>query len=143
LSLDRNRDLDWDRASERTCILAQQYFPLLVFVVVAIVFAGIAIGLPSVLGPGRKNSQKLEPYESGIIPFQNARQRFPIKYYLVAMLFILFDIEVIFLYPWAGVLRPLRDQFGVWITLIPIGLFLLVLIVGLVYEWSKGALDWD
>ena len=91
--------------------MAQQYFPLLIFVVVSIVFAAIAIGLPSVLGPGRKNSQKLEPYESGIIPFHDARRRFPIKYYLVAMLFILFDIEVIFLYPWAGVLRPLRDQY--------------------------------
>jgi NADH-quinone oxidoreductase subunit A len=123
--------------------LAQQYFPLLIFVVVSVVFAAIAIGLPSVLGPGRKNSQKLEPYESGIIPFQNARRRFPIKYYLVAMLFILFDIEVIFMYPWAGSLIPLRDQFGAWITLLPMGFFLLVLIVGLVYEWSKGALDWD
>ena len=101
--------------------MAQQYFPLLLFVVISIVFAFIAIGLPSVLGPGRKNKQKLEPYESGIIPFHDARRRFPIKYYLVAMLFILFDIEVIFLYPWAGIIRPLRDQFGVWITLVPMG----------------------
>lgn len=122
--------------------MAQQYFPLLIFVVVSIIFAFIAIGLPSVLGPGRKNSQKLEPYESGIIPFQDARRRFPIKYYLVAMLFILFDIEVVFMYPWAGVLRPLRDQYGVS-TLVPMGIFLLILIIGLVYEWSKGALDWD
>ena len=118
--------------------MAQQYFPLLIFVVVSIIFAFIAIGLPSVLGPGRKNSQKLEPYESGIIPFHDARRRFPIKYYLVAMLFILFDIEVVFIYPWAGVLRPLRDQYGVWITLIPMGIFLLILIIGLVYEWSQG-----
>ena len=123
--------------------MAQQYFPLLIFVVVSIIFAAIAIGLPSILGPGRKNSQKLEPYESGIIPFQDARRRFPIEYYLVAMLFILFDIEVVFMYPWAGVLRPLRDQFGVWITLVPMGIFLLILIIGLVYEWSKGALDWE
>ena len=122
--------------------MAQQYFPLLVFVVVAIVFAFIAIALPSVLGPSRKNNQKLEPYESGIIPFHDARRRFPIKYYLVAMLFILFDIEVIFMYPWAGVLVPLREQFGEWITLVPMGIFLLILIVGLVYEWSKGALEW-
>jgi NADH-quinone oxidoreductase subunit A len=110
---------------------------------VSIIFAAIAIGLPSVLGPGRKNSQKLEPYESGIIPFQDARRPFPIKYYLVAMLFILFDIEVVFMYPWAGVLRPLRDQYGVWITLVPMGIFLLILIIGLVYEWFKGALDWE
>ena len=122
--------------------MSQQYFPLLVFVVVAIIFAFIAIALPSVLGPRRNNKQKLEPYESGIIPFHDARRRFPIKYYLDAMLFILFDIEVIFMYPWAGVLVPLRQQFGVWITLVPMGIFLLILIVGLVYEWSKGALEW-
>ena len=123
--------------------MAQQYFPLLVFVVVAIIFAFIAIALPSVLGPRKNNSQKLEPYESGIIPFHDARRRFPIKYYLVAMLFILFDIEVVFMYPWAGVLVPLRDQFGAWLTLAPMGLFLLILIVGLIYEWSKGALEWN
>lgn len=123
--------------------MAQQYFPLLLFVVISIIFAFIAIGLPSVLGPGRKNKQKLEPYESGIIPFHDARRRFPIKYYLVAMLFILFDIEVVFLYPWAGIIRPLRDQYGIWVTLLPIGIFLLILVIGLLYEWSKGALDWD
>ncbi|MFN3332357.1 MAG: NADH-quinone oxidoreductase subunit A [Caldilinea sp.] len=123
--------------------MAQDYFPLLVFVVVAVVFAFIAIGLPSILGPRRKNAQKLEPYESGIIPFHDARRRFPVKYYLVAMLFILFDIEVIFLFPWAGALLPLRDSYGIWVALAPIGFFLLILILGLVYEWSKGALDWE
>jgi NADH-quinone oxidoreductase subunit A len=123
--------------------MAQDYFPLLVFIVVSIVFAFIAIGLPSVLGPRRKNKQKQEPYESGIIPFQDARRRFPIKYYLVAMLFILFDIEVIFLYPWAGALLPLRDGYGIWLALIPMGVFLFILIAGLVYEWSKGALEWE
>jgi NADH-quinone oxidoreductase subunit A len=123
--------------------LAQQYFPLLLFVVISIVFSVIAIGVPSVLGPGRKNKQKLQPYESGIIPFHDARRRFPIKYYLVAMLFILFDIEVVFLYPWAGIILPLRDQFGIWVTLLPMAVFLLILVIGLLYEWSKGALDWE
>jgi NADH-quinone oxidoreductase subunit A len=122
--------------------MAQEYFPLLVFIVISIVFAFIAVGVPSILGPRRKNAQKQEPYESGIIPFHDARRRFPVKYYLVAMLFILFDIEVIFLYPWAGALLKLRDGFGMWIALAPIGFFLLILILGLVYEWSKGALDW-
>mgnify|MGYP005849553051 FL=1 len=123
--------------------MAQAYFPLLVFVIISIVFAFIAIGLPSILGPRRKNQQKQEPYESGIIPFHDARRRFPVKYYLVAMLFILFDIEVIFLYPWAGALLPLRDNYGLLIALAPMGVFLLILIIGLVYEWSKGALDWE
>ncbi|HRA69131.1 MAG: NADH-quinone oxidoreductase subunit A [Caldilinea sp.] len=123
--------------------MAQAYFPLLVFVVISIVFAFIAIGLPSILGPRRKNAQKQEPYESGIIPFHDARRRFPVKYYLVAMLFILFDIEVIFLFPWAGALLQLRDEFSVWIALAPMGVFLLILVLGLAYEWSKGALDWE
>lgn len=123
--------------------MAQQYLPLLIFVLISIVFGLIAIGAPSLLGPRRKNAQKLEPYESGIIPFHDARRRFPVKYYLIAMLFILFDIEVIFLYPWAGIIRPLRDNFGIWTTLVPMGVFLLILIIGLLYEWSKGALDWE
>ena len=124
-------------------IVAQDYLPLLIFVIVAIAFSGIAVGVPALLGPSRKNSQKLEPYESGIIPFSDARRRFPIKYYLVAMIFILFDIEVIFMYPWAGVLRTLRDNYGVLLALAPFGLFFFILVFGLIYEWSKGALDWD
>lgn len=123
--------------------MAQQYLPLLIFIIVSMIFAFIAIALPSVLGPGRKNRSKLETYESGMIPFNDARRRIPIKYYLVAMLFILFDIEVIFLYPWAGVLIPLRNAVGVWVALAPMAVFLLILIIGLLYEWSKGALDWE
>lgn len=123
--------------------MAIDYLSLLILVVIAVGFAGIAIGLPSILGPSKPNAQKLEPYESGIIPYHGARRRFPIKYYLVAMLFILFDIEVIFMYPWAAIIRDLRDNFGVWLTLGPMGFFLLVLIVGLLYEWKKGALDWE
>lgn len=123
--------------------MALDYLPLLILVVVAAAFAAIAIGLPSVLGPRRPNSQKLQPYESGIIPFGDARRRFPVKYYLVAMLFILFDIEVIFLYPWAAVLLDLRDDYSVAMALFPMGFFLLILILGLVYEWRKGVLNWD
>lgn len=123
--------------------MAQDYLPLLILVLIATVFAFVAIALPSILGPKRKNEQKLEPYESGIIPFHDARRRFPVKYYLVAMLFILFDIEVIFLFPWAGALLPLRDSYGPLMALAPIGFFLLLLLLGLVYEWFKGALDWE
>jgi len=122
--------------------MAIDYLPLLIFVLIAAGFAAIAIIVPTLLGPRRANKQKLEPYESGIIPYSDARRRFPVKFYLVAMLFILFDIEVIFLYPWAGVLRTLRDEFSVWLALAPMGFFLLILIIGLLYEWKKGALDW-
>lgn len=135
--------LSFKQVVERTMPVAEAYFPLLLFVLISVVFAFIAVALPSMLGPRRKNNQKLEPYESGMIPFADARRRFPVKYYLIAMLFILFDIEVIFLYPWAGTLLPLRDTFGAGVALIPIGIFLLILIIGLVYEWSKGALDWE
>jgi len=123
--------------------MAISYLPLLILVIAATGFAGIALGLPALLGPKRNNKQKLEPYESGMIPFADARRRFPVKYYLVAMLFILFDIEVIFLYPWAAVMRQLRDNYSMLFAIGPIGFFLLVLIVGLLYEWKKGALDWD
>ena len=123
--------------------MANSYLHLLIFVLISGAIGLIAVLLPSILGPTRKNKQKLEPYESGIIPFADARRRFPIKYYLVAMLFILFDIEVVFMYPWASVLRQLRDGYSAWLALLPMGFFLLVLIVGLIYEWKKGALDWD
>ncbi|MCB0069918.1 MAG: NADH-quinone oxidoreductase subunit A [Caldilineaceae bacterium] len=118
--------------------MATDYLPLLILIIVAVIFAVIALGMPALLGPSRSNKQKLEPYESGMIPFHDARRRFPVKYYLVAMLFILFDIEVIFLYPWAVVLRDLRV-----FALIPISFFLLLLVGGLLYEWKKGALDWE
>lgn len=123
--------------------MAVEYLPLLVLLIVATGVGAIAVGLPALLGPKHDNKQKLEPYESGIIPFANAKRRFPVKYYLVAMLFILFDIEVIFLYPWAAVLRTLRDDYSALFALAPMGFFLLVLVVGLLYEWRKGALDWD
>jgi len=123
--------------------LAIEYLPLLMLVIIATGIGGVAIIVPSLLGPRRDNKQKLEPYESGIIPFTDAKRRSPVKYYLVAMLFILFDIEVIFLYPWAAVLRTLRDDYSVLFALAPMGFFLFVLVVGLVYEWRKGALDWD
>jgi len=126
---------------ERQIPVASDYLPLLILVVIATGFSIIAVIVPALLGPTKANKQKLEPYESGIIPFNDARRRFPVKYYLVAMLFILFDIEVIFIYPWAGIIRVLRDNFSMMLALAPMGLFLLILIVGLIYEWKKGALN--
>lgn len=123
--------------------MAIDYLPLLILVVIAAGFSIIAVLVPALIGPTKANKQKLEPYESGIIPFHDARRRFPVKYYLVAMLFILFDIEVIFLYPWAAIIRTLRDNFSIVLALAPMGFFLFVLIIGLVYEWKKGALNLD
>ncbi len=118
--------------------MASDYLPLLILIVLAAGFGAIMIGLPALLGPRERNKQKLEPYESGIIPFAAARRRIPVKYYLVAMLFLIFDIEVIFLYPWAAVLRDLR--LSALVVMVP---FFIVLVVGFLYEWKKGAFDWD
>ncbi len=117
--------------------MSLDYLPLLVLFVIAAAFAAIAVIVPSVLGPKRPSKTKLSPYESGMIPFHDARRRFPVQYYVVAVLFILFDIEIVFLYPWAVILGQLR-VFG----LIEMGIFLLILLVGYVYVWKKGALEW-
>ena len=118
--------------------MAIDYLPLLLLTIVAIGLASLIIIVPALLGPRRDNPQKLEPYESGMIPFADARRRFPIKYYLVAMLFLLSDIEVVFTYPWAVVLRDLR-----WKALTPMLGFLIVLVFGFIYIWRKGALTWE
>ena len=114
-----------------------EYLPLLILILLAAVFAVIALAVPAVLGPHRPTKTRLEPYESGMLPYSDARRRFPVQYYVVAVLFILFDIEVIFLYPWAVILRQLK-LFG----LIEMGVFFIILLVGYLYVWRKGALDW-
>ncbi len=114
------------------------YLPLLILFIVAAIFAAIAIIMPSLIGPKNPNKMKQEPIESGMIPFTDARRRFPVQYYMVAVLFILFDIEIIFLYPWAVLLNKLK-VFG----LIEMGFFLLILLVGYLYVWRKGAFEWD
>jgi NADH-quinone oxidoreductase subunit A len=114
------------------------YFPILVMVVVVIAFAAIALTLSAITGPRRPNPAKLAPYESGMPPFGSARRRFSIRYYLTAVLFILFDIEIIFFYPWAVLFRQL-ELFG----LIEMGVFILVLVIGYIYVWRKGGFEWD
>jgi len=114
------------------------YLPILVMVVVVIAFAAIALTLSAMTGPRRPNPAKLSPYESGMPPFGSARRRLSVKYYLTAVLFILFDIEIIFFYPWAVLFRQL-GLFG----LIEMGVFILVLLIGYVYVWRKGGFEWD
>ena len=113
------------------------YIPILVLILLATVFAVIALAVPAVLGPHRPTKARLEPYESGMLPYSDARRRFPVQYYVIAVLFILFDIEVIFLYPWAVMLRQLK-LFG----LIEMAVFLAILLIGYLYIWRKCALDW-
>ncbi len=114
------------------------YLPILILAIVAIAFAFVALFVPTLLGPRKSTETKLLPYESGKIPIGDAWRRFPVKYYLTAMLFIVLDIAAIFLYPWATVFRKLK-MFG----LIAMALFVVILLVGYIYIWKKGALEWD
>jgi len=124
--------------------MQSDYLPILLQVIIAIGFACGALLVSLLLGKATKrNATKDTAYECGMVAQGEGQPRFSVKFYLVAMLFILFDIEVIFLYPWAGALLPLRDGYGIWLALVPMGVFLFILIAGLVYEWSKGALEWE
>lgn len=114
------------------------YLPILVFFVIAGLFGIVALTVPALLGPRRPTAAKLKPYESGKIPYGDARRKIPVHYYKVAMLFILFDVEVVFFYPWAVLFRKL-GLFG----LIEMGVFILILLVGYIYVWKKDALEWE
>lgn len=114
------------------------YAPILVFLVIAGVLSVVLLGLGFAFGRGRKDSEKLAPYECGFEAFEDTRMRFDVRYYLVAILFIIFDLEIAFLFPWAVALGEI-GLFG----LAAMGVFLAVLVVGFIYEWRKGALEWD
>jgi NADH-quinone oxidoreductase subunit A len=118
--------------------MPQEYLPVLVLVVVASLFGIFALGVSVYLGPRHPDARRQMPYESGIIPQVTARIRFPVKFYLIAMLFIVFDIEAIFFYPWAVTFRQL-GLFG----FIEMLLFIALLLVGYFYIVKKGALEWD
>jgi NADH-quinone oxidoreductase subunit A len=117
--------------------MPEGYLPILVMLIVAGAFAVIALVVPALLGPRRYTRAKNEPYESGMLPFGDAKRRFPIQFYVVAVLFILFDVEVIMMYPWAVAARQL-GLFG----LIEVGVFLVILLVGFIYAWKNGAFKW-
>lgn len=117
---------------------AETYFPVLVQILIALAVAGGMIGASAVLGRRVKDPVKSSPYESGMKPVGNARERFSVKFYLVAMVFILFDIEAIFLYPWAVVYR----QLGLF-AFFEMLLFIVLVLCGFFYIWKKGVLDWS
>jgi NADH-quinone oxidoreductase subunit A len=118
--------------------MLSDYLPILVLFLVALFIAVFVIVASGMLGPKRPTKRKLMPYESGMEPIGSAQHRFPIKFNLVAMIFILFDIEVIFFFPYALVYKRL-GFFG----LIEMGLFMLILLIGFIYIWKRGALEWD
>jgi NADH-quinone oxidoreductase subunit A len=118
--------------------MLEQYFPVLLFIVFGLGLGGLLLALGNFVAPNRPDPEKLSPYECGFEAFEDARMKFDVRYYLVAILFILFDLEIAFLFPWAVVL-PDIGFFGFASMMI----FLLILIIGFVYEWKKGALEWE
>jgi len=118
--------------------MLQNYIPILVFLAVATAIGLVLLCLGFLLGRGNKDNEKLSPYECGFEPFEDSRMKFDVRYYLVAILFIIFDLEIAFLFPWA-VSLDVNGGFG----LIAMAIFLAVLVVGFIYEWKKGALEWD
>ena len=115
-----------------------EYFPILLFILVGLAVGVAPVVLGKLLAPSRPDPEKLSPYECGFEAFEDARMKFDVRYYLVAILFILFDLEIAFLFPWAVVLQEI-GFFGFMAMV----LFLAILLVGLLYEWMKGALEWE
>jgi len=114
------------------------YLPMLFLILIAVCFGFIVIILSEFIGQSKPSPVKLQPYECGCDPVGSARERFSIKFYLIAMIFILFDIESVFLYPWAILYKRL-GVFG----FVEMGLFIVILFVGYIYVWKKGALEWE
>jgi NADH-quinone oxidoreductase subunit A len=119
-------------------MILSEYLPILLFLAVATVIGVVLLALGALLGPRRGGADKLSPYECGFEAFEDARMKFDVRYYLVAILFIIFDLEIAFLFPWALVF----DEIGAP-ALAAMAVFLGILVIGFVYEWKKGALEWE
>src|ERR1700744_726801 len=117
--------------------MPQNYVPIFIFALVAFLFAAGTLAIFTLLRPKNPSNTKLMPYECGITPFDNARGRYTVRFYLVAILFVVFDVETVFLFPWAVQFRALA-----WFGVIEMMVFLGILIVGYVWVWKKGALEW-
>jgi NADH-quinone oxidoreductase subunit A len=124
--------------------MLQNYLPVLIFVLVGLAFGVVPIVLGWLVAPNRPDSEKLSPFECGFAPFEDARMKFDVRYYLIAIIFILFDLEIAFLFPWATIFKEIvstpQVKFFGFIEMI---VFLAILVVGYIYAWAKGALDWE
>ena len=118
--------------------MLENYLPILIFLGVGLLVGVIPLALGMAIGPHRPDSAKNSPYECGFEAFEDSRMKFDVRYYLVAILFIIFDLEIAFLFPWAVVL----DEIGLF-GLLAMALFLGILVIGFIYEWKKGALEWE
>ena len=115
-----------------------EYLPTLLFLIVATGIGIALIVIGNLVGPKKPSAEKLSPYECGFLPFEDARMQFDVRYYLIAIQFIIFDLEIIFIVPWATVFRDLG-----MVGLIEMGIFVGMLLLGFVYVWKKGALEWE
>jgi len=118
--------------------MLENYLPIMIFIAIGVAIGVVPIIMGFMLAPGKPDSEKLSPYECGFEAFEDTRMRFDVRYYLVAILFIIFDLEIAFLFPWAIVLDSI-GMFGFAAMLV----FLGILVVGFIYEWKKGALEWE
>lgn len=118
--------------------MLENYVPILIFLVISLVMGAAFYVVGFILGPSRPDSEKSSPYECGFEAFEDARMKFDVRYYLIAILFIIFDLEIAFFFPWAVSLREI-GMVGFWAMM----LFLGVLVAGFIYEWRKGALEWE
>ncbi|VAX00509.1 NADH ubiquinone oxidoreductase chain A [hydrothermal vent metagenome] len=118
--------------------MLENYLPILIFLIVGFAFGGILVMMGFVLGPSKPDKEKNSAYECGFEAFEDSRMKFDVRYYLVAILFIIFDLEIAFLFPWAIVLKEI-GMFG-FVSMV---IFLGILVIGFIYEWMKGALEWE
>jgi NADH-quinone oxidoreductase subunit A len=119
-------------------MMLSQYLPVLVFIIVGLVLGAVMLGAGSLLSVNRPDSEKNSPYECGFAAFENARIPFDVRFYLVAILFIIFDLETAFFFPWAMVVRKIG-----WFGFSAMMMFLGLLVIGFIYEWKRGALEWE
>ena len=122
----------------------ENYFPILMFVLVGVAVGVLPVAMGFLLAPSRPDPEKLSPYECGFEAFEDARMKFDVRYYLIAILFILFDLEIAFLFPWATIFKDIVATDSIKLFgFIEMLIFVAVLVVGYVYAWAKGALEWE
>lgn len=124
--------------------MLENYFPILVFILVGVAFGILPVFLGWLVAPSRPDSEKLSPYECGFEAFEDARMKFDVRYYLIAIIFILFDLEIAFLFPWATIFKEIVETPAIKLFgFVEMMVFVAVLVVGYVYAWAKGALEWE
>ncbi len=122
----------------------ENYFPILMFVLVGVAVGVLPVAMGFVLAPSRPDPEKLSPYECGFEAFEDARMKFDVRYYLIAILFILFDLEVAFLFPWATIFKDIVATESIKLFgFVEMMVFVAILVVGYIYAWAKGALEWE